>query len=498
MRHLTFNHLNSFQLGKGLRCVTLGAFLLFGSVTVFAQSTETPQFGSEAGQKVLKAQTLAETGQYRPAVEILDQALTISDLSPYEISSIHMIAGQYQFELGRLDKAILAMERALQVGGLPAAETRTVEMQIARLLIASERYAEGAERLENWVRKTDDQDPKNVEYIMQAWVQAERFDQALPWAEKWFAGLAAKERRDYDLMNFIYYNLDRQDRQIELVKEMINRWPEDTDLWNNWISLLAANGQEKQAFEVKNVMYQWGMLESEDDIKKIVEYHQYYEMPFQAARILEDEMGKGRVQTNTNNLVRLSELFRQAREYERALPILKQAAEASGRAKSWAVYGEALYHEGHCEEAETALKSAIDKGYDRGKSWMLISNCWYERGQEQPRPDCHGKEIKNASEDPKLLLNRQALSGFRKVPVTSKEYKAAQKWVDYVTTENASYAKRCQEIWGIGVDDCMFRIQSADKTQIFRREFRLNTKYEHCEAHIPEYEKRYGKIKSLE
>jgi len=140
----------------------------------------------------------------------------------------------------------------------------------------------------------------------------------------------------------------------------------------------------------------------------------------------------------------------------------------------------------------------MEKGYERGKSWMLISNCWYERGQEEKRPECSGRDVKNADADPKLVFNDRALNGFRKVPVTSKQYSDAQKWVDYVTTENNSYEHRCREIWDIGIDDCLFRIHTSVKLQIIRREFRLNKEHEHCLDHMDEYERRYGKITPIE
>jgi len=351
------------------------------TATAEAQAAEGRQFGSKAGQIVNDAQTLGQSSQYGAAISKLNEAIALPELNPYERSTIYSVMGSYYYELDNLNQAISSFESAISSGGLMPKEAIDLENNIAQLLIANGRYVEGAQRLEAWMRRTGQETPKYIEYVMQAWVQSEQYNNALPWAEKWFRNASPKERKHFDLLNFLYNDLGMQGRQADIIKEMIGRWPDDRSLWDSWISLLSMGGREKDAFEVNKMLYLAGALTSETDIKKVVEYYQYYEMPFQAAQILEREMNAGRVQGNAQNLVRLSELFRQSREYERALPILKRAAEASGRSKSWAQYGEALYNQGRCAEAETNLQKAMNMGYDRGKSWMLIANCRYEEGR---------------------------------------------------------------------------------------------------------------------
>ena len=121
---------------------------------------------------------------------------------------------------------------------------------------------------------------------------------------------------------------------------------------------------------------------------KIVQYYSFYDMPYHAAEILEREMNAGRITSSADKLVQLSDLFRQAREYRRAIPILERAAAQSGKAKLYADLGEALYNEGDCAKAEDAFTQAINKGYDRGKSWMLIATCRYEDAQKEDRAVC--------------------------------------------------------------------------------------------------------------
>ena len=56
--------------------------------------------------------------------------------------------------------------------------------------------------------------------LTQAWVQSENYSRALPWAEKWFNSANPKERKHFDLMNFLFNNLGQQGRQADIVKQM--------------------------------------------------------------------------------------------------------------------------------------------------------------------------------------------------------------------------------------------------------------------------------------
>lgn len=455
------------------------------------EPVEGRQFGSAAGQMVNDAQTLAQSDQFGAAISKLNEAIAIPNLNAYERSTVYTMLGHYYYEQDNVSQAIANNRNAINAGGLMPNENTSLEKNIAQLLIANGQYVEGAQALEAWVRKTGDRDPKNTTYIMQAWVQAEQYRQALPWAEQWFNAASPKERKHFDLLNFIYNDLGMQGRQADIIKEMIVRWPEDATLWENWISLLAQGGREQDAFEVNKMRYLAGTMTSESDIKKIVEYYQYYEMPFQAAVILEKEMNAQRVTQNADNLVRLSDLFRQAREYKRALPILKRAAESSGRSKSWANYGEALYQQGQCGEAETALRKAMDMGYDRGKSWMLIANCRYEEGQKEERPSCDGTTPEQRLASTKVKKNEAALEAFRKVPATARDYRSAQKWVDFVSGENRSFEFRCEEKAAIEKDLCMIKIENAYALEIIRGDWYLEDEDQKCMTFKAEYDELY-------
>ncbi len=457
-------------------------------MTAAAQDAPVRQFGAKAGAIVSEANELITAEQHSSALAKLNQALALPELNPYEKSIIYQMQGSSYYELNQYGPAIQSFENAISAGGLLPNEISSLRVNIAQLLIGNGQYAQGAQMLEDFIRRGGQEKPKYVEYIMQAWVQAENYRRALPWAEKWFRNASPKERKHFDLLNFLYNNLNMPAKQADIVKQMINRWPEDKTLWDAWASMLANGGREQEAFEVTKMLYLGGALNTEQELMKVVQYYSFYDMPYQAAEILEREMGQGRIRRDSDKMVQLSNLFRQAREYKRAIPVLEQAASSSGKAKLYADLGEALYNEGQCTKAETAFKEAINRGYDAGKSWMLIATCRYEATQSQEPLTCDmSKEQRDAA--PMSKIRQSAVEAFRQVPVSSRENRNAKKWIKFIGAEREAFERRCEFEKNIERELCYQKIKGAYDNEIFAGDFILED--ENCFKFKEDYDAAY-------
>lgn len=231
-----------------------------GVTPVWAQDApaESRQFGSAAGTVTQEAQILIETWQYEAAVSKLNAALDM-DLNLYERSTIYQMLGATYYEQENYVQTISSFESAIDAGGLLPKENTALRLNIAQLLIASGRYREGATMLENYLKEGNPSKPAYVDMLVGACVQAEDYACALPWAKKWFETASPKERKHYDLLNFLYNNLGLKDKQADLLKQMIQLFPEDTTLWKSWASMLSDAGRGDEAFEVKKCSISAGL-----------------------------------------------------------------------------------------------------------------------------------------------------------------------------------------------------------------------------------------------
>ena len=452
-------------------------------------STESRQFSAQTGEIVLAARNHVLAEEHQAALSKLAQALTLTDITPYERTVIYQMQGSSYYQLGQLPFAITAFEQALGPGGLNAKEAADTRLKIAQLMIVAGRYAEGAQGLENYLKAGGQEKAEFAEQLTQAWIQAEQYSRALPWARKWFAAANPKERRHFDLMNFLYNKLEQSGPQADIVKQMINRWPEDRELWDAWASLFTVAGQDENAFAVTKLLYLGGVLTSEDEILKVVQYYSYYEMPYQAAQILEKELNAGRVSRDTDKLVQLATLFRQAREYARAIPVLEAATQSGGTGALYAQLGEALYNEGLCVRAETAFKKAIDQGYKAGKAWTLIATCRYEDVQKQQKLSCQMTEAEKTAAA-KTKARQSTIAAFEKVPSNSQQARDAKKWISFIKSERLTFDKRCEFEERVRREECFKDISRAIEGQFVDGKFTLGNPK--CEAYYEAYDEKYG------
>jgi len=259
-----------------------------------------------------KAMGYISDGKYSKAEKRLKDVRKLKNLSPYEISTVEQMLGQVTYQDQDYKNAIRHFENAVAAGGLAPNDATTAELTIAQLYIRTKKYETGATRMENWLRKTGRQDVKYLEALVQALVQAEKYDRALPWAERWFAAKSPKARKHYDLMNYLYHTLNKPDKQLGVLQAMTSQWPQERKLWDLQISALAAQDKTFEAYQVFAKLYDLRLLNSKDDLSKLVQYHEYYKRFDVAARILETEMNSGRLDGNENNQAKLTQLKRQA------------------------------------------------------------------------------------------------------------------------------------------------------------------------------------------
>lgn len=292
------------------------AFLIFAlTAAPLAQAqtgTTSRTFSLETQKSMTKAMGYLEENKFSKAEKKLKDVLKIKNLSAYEKSTVNQMLGQAAYQQKDYKDAVKYFEKSIQAGGLLPSEATSIELTIAQLYINTRQYETGATRMEAWLRKTGRNDVKYLENTVQAWVQAEKYDRALPWAERWFAAKTPKERKHYDLMNFLYHDQNLPAKQLVILQNMTQKWPAERKLWDQQIGALAAQEKTFEAYQVFAGLYDRNLLSTKDDLSKLVQYHEYYKRFDIAARILEAEMNSGRLDRGDANVTKLAQLKKQA------------------------------------------------------------------------------------------------------------------------------------------------------------------------------------------
>ena len=202
-------------------------------------------------------------------------------------------------------------------------------------------------------------------------------------------------------------------------------------------------------------------------------------------------MNSGRISRTPENLEELSKYYRTAREYQKAIPILEQAAQQASSAKLYAALGEAYYNEGQCAKAEQAFGNAISRGYDSGKSWMQVANCIYDSTQSAPRLDCAMTDAQ--MDDAEITkIRARAIEAFRKVPTGSRESRNARKWIKFVSEERDAVERRCEFERNVERELCYSKIKlEYDNLAFAGGEFELSEEDANCMEYKDDYDALY-------
>lgn len=311
--------------------ILLALILLNQPTPSCGQVDETGQISAATASEIDNVQKFLAVQDYEGALYRLDNTLQNTNLTPYEQATLFQMKGHAHYELNQYQETIQSFEDAISSGGLLESKTSQLRLNIAQLWILEGPYERGAEMLEQWGREGNALKSIHTEQIMQAYIKSDNYELALPWAERWFQDANPKERKHYELLNFLYNILGQNEKQVEIVKAMTHRWPDDKMLSDALALIYANNGQEREAFEVTRKYYLTGNPHRENDILRLVKYHSHYDMPYEAARILDEEIGAGRVAKTLKNKVWLSMLYQDAGYTSYAEAFFAEAVEMSDK-----------------------------------------------------------------------------------------------------------------------------------------------------------------------
>lgn len=398
------------------------------------QKTKGRVLSTDVGGLIVKVQEAltAEPPDNKLALELLSKILAKKKLTPYERAISYQFSGQANYGIGNIKGTIHDWEAAIATGALNQGEIDSLKPNIGQLYIAEGEYVKGAKILEDWLKNGGKANDRIHLMIAQAWLQADQYKKALPHAEAAFRMANPKKKKHFDILNYIYHELKMYGKQANLLEQEVAIWPDDKKIWRGIASLKQQANKSREAFEINKLMYLNGMLNKPRELLALAQYYSYYEVPYRGASILEREMNAGRVPKTKKNLVLLANMWRQAREYGRAIPVLTAAAKIAADGSLYEKLGEAYYSEEEYDKAENAFRKALQKGVKKpGNVYVLIANSLYER--KHPH---------------------QAIKEFKKATKYPYSRKTAKGWIKFINGEFDVARRQAEFKAKVKLDEC--------------------------------------------
>lgn len=135
------------------------------------------------GRILTRAIEFLNNDQFVEARSILAN-LRFDSLTPFERSRLHQLLFNLEMNEEDYDGAHEQLQLALESGGLNEKETAQMQYQQAQLYVQQERYAEGAEALDRWIKSQAE--PNSAAYYLLAacYYYMDDFAEALPHAQE--------------------------------------------------------------------------------------------------------------------------------------------------------------------------------------------------------------------------------------------------------------------------------------------------------------------------
>lgn len=375
-------------------------------------------------QKVFEAM---QADQYQTALTELNNLLASrgESMKAFDRSTTYELRGSVKVNLEDYRGALRDFESALSAGGLPVARQNQLRYFIAQLNFQLESYQNAISGLNQWIqfaRQCGQKVDPNAYYLLAA-----AYTQITPpnWraaqgpAEQALAALTEPKKSYYDLLNLIYSENGEQAKRGSLLERMVNNWPGERGYWTQLSGLYNQMGRDSDAFAVLEVAYRAGLLKTESEILTLVQYFSFYDNPFRGAKLLEREMNAGTVNSNVRNLTLLSQLWSQAREHKRAIPVLQRASQMSSTGELSYRLGQVLTADEQYASAERALRTALNKGgmtaRQTGDAWLLLGTAIFSQA---------------GPED--VDIWRRARDAFVRAQNYSNTAQQARQWVQYI------------------------------------------------------------------
>ncbi|MDJ0920627.1 MAG: tetratricopeptide repeat protein [Henriciella sp.] len=360
-----------------------GAMLALTAGASLAQECTETQFSSKNAEFYLKAETeLLTNKNAQAALGFLNQ-LRNQEMNCYEEGSALRLGAAIKIEAGDYAGAVRDLEAALNRGFIPQSEHKTTYYNISQIYLNTENLPKAMEYFDKWLAAggAPNRDTKwQLAVINQ---KLERPRESLRWAEEVFAADGPNaDRQVYDFLIYLYDETGQLAKKAQLLEQLLAKNPNERRLWDAISGDYFRANEDRKAFEVQKAMYLGGILQTEDEIMRVVNFYNTFNAPYQAAKILNKEMNQGRINKTYNRMELLANLYQVAREYERAIPVIEEAAQMSSNGEMYERLGRSYTELQEWAKAEEALTNAINKGglKDRSLAWVLIGQSRYERG----------------------------------------------------------------------------------------------------------------------
>lgn len=369
-------------------------------------------------EKLAEAQKLVEEKKFQQAMGILNGMTGGRNApNPYELANIYNLYAFIYYSQENYDKALEYYRRVIAQPDLPEAMATSTKYTIAQLYFVQEKWKEGISMLQDWVKTQKSVNADVYVLFAQGYYQLEQYDNALQNMERAVAMTREAGQKPREqwlvLLRYLYYEKQQFPKALAVLEELVTLYPK-RDYWLQLSQLYGEVKQEKKQLAAIDTVYTAGQMDKEQELVTLAYLWLSQEVPYKAARIIEQGLQKKQVQPTVRNLELLANAWRAAQETKKAIPVMEEAAQKSDKGELWATLGNIYLDNEENKKAIDAVQAALRKGGLRRQdnAYLVLGMAHFNLKQYD-----------------------QARKAFNEAAKDKRSVKYAEQWLDFISKE---------------------------------------------------------------
>lgn len=394
------------------------------------QTRKVPTLRSKVYEQLSRAQTAADEGNIAEAISILDEVEGKKDsMNSYERAMMYNFYGFIYYNDEQYEKALSSFGQVVEQQPIPRKFEMSTLFSLSQLHLMQGNFADTIKYLERWESLNEgDIPPKNKVLKAQAYYQNKQYEEAAGQIDMAVAEHEAKGMIPDEgwliLQRAVYYELKDPKKVRDILVKLVKLFDEPK-YWIQLAGMYGELGEERKQLAIMETAYQQGYIESAADLFNLAQLYYYHRAPYKGALIMEQGIKQGTLEKNLRNWRFLGQSWQLAKENQKAIPALTEAAALSDDGELDAQLAQIYLNAEQWEDALASADRALEKGELRnpGLAYLVKGMALYNKKQ-------YAKALEQLAEAEKH----------------PKSQGMAQQWSKFVESEKVSQERMNAEL----------------------------------------------------
>lgn len=389
----------------------------------------TPALRQRVFAQLSEAQKLADEKKASEGLAVLTRMeQSVDQLNSYEAAMMYNFMAFIHYGENQVNQAILAFNQVLKQQPIPESLEQSTLFSLAQLQMQMENYDESIKLMNRWAQLNEQGATSSSERILaNAYYAKKQYAKALTHINRSLdfdndKGNVPNENM-LVLKRAVHYEL-KQPKRVTEVSEDLVRYHKKPKYWVELANMYGEIGDTKKQLAVMEAAYQQGFVTKASDLKTLAQIYYLNGAPYKAANLLKQAISDGTLNASLKNLEFLAQAWSSAKEFDKAIPVLKQAAQVSTDGNAYARLAEVYVSEENWSQVILNGKKALDKGQLKhpGNVNIALGMAYFN-----------------------LKKFEQSKAEFAKAAEHQKLNKMASQWMSYVAKEENKWTQLAEE-----------------------------------------------------